>query len=180
MRLPILPLLIFAFVPAVGQDINVEYDKNRDFSKYKTFTIGSGEIITPKDRRKGNEASLHEWVKAAIAKELTEKGLQQVDSAGDLLATYLIGTQQRSDFSQLGPLGTSPDNSSQTWSRDYTMGSLIIDLNDRSNNLVWRINATTGAAAMDINVLIEQVVSAGFKKFSLKPKKVKKTKEKKK
>lgn len=159
-----------------AQDINVEYDKNRDLSRYKTFTIGSGEVITPKDRRTVNEASLHKWVKEAIAEELKEKGMVQVDSAGDLLATYLIGTQQRSDFSQLGPLGVAPDNSSQTWSRDYTMGSMIIDLNDRSNNLIWRVNATTGAAAMDIHVLIEQVVSAGFKKFSLKPKKVKKKK----
>ncbi len=164
-------------VPLVAQDINVEYDKNRDLSRYKTFTIGSGEIITPKDRRTGNEASLHKWIKESIAEELKEKGMVQVDSAGDLLATYLVGTQQRTDFSQLGPLGTSPDNSSQTWSRDYTMGNLIIDLNDRNNNLIWRINATTGAAAMDIHVLIEQVVSAGFKKFSLKPKKVKKKKK---
>jgi hypothetical protein len=161
---------------AFAQDIYAEYDKNRDMSHYKTFTMGTGEIITPKDRRTGNEANLHKWVKEAIIEELTEKGLVKVDSAGDLLATYLIGTQQRSDFSQLGPLGTSPDNSSQTWSREYTMGSLIIDLNDRNKNLIWRINATTGAAAMDINVLIEQVVSAGFKKFSLKPKKVKKKK----
>ena len=166
--------LVQGFLAA--QDINVEYDKNRDLSRYKTFTIGSGEVITPKDRRTVNEASLHKWIKESIAEELTEKGMVQVDSAGDLLATYLVGTQQRTDFSQLGPLGTSPDNSSQTWSRDYTMGSLVIDLNDRSNNLIWRINATTGAAAMDIHVLIDQVVSAGFKKFSLKPKKVKKKK----
>ena len=169
-------VLLFSAPGALGQDINVEYDKNRDLSHYKTFTMGTGEIITPKDRRTGNEANLHKWVQTAIVEELTEKGLVKVDSAGDLLATYLIGTQQRSDFSQLGPLGTSPDNSSQTWSRDYTMGSLIIDLNDRNKNLIWRVNATTGAAAMDINVLIEQVVSAGFKKFSLKPKKVKKKK----
>lgn len=161
---------------AFSQDINVEYDKNRDLSRYKTFTIGSGEIITPKDRRTGTEANLHKWVKAAIVEELTEKGMVQVDSAGDLLATYLVGTQQRRDVSQLGPLGTSPDNSSQTWSRDYTMGNLIIDLNDHNKNLIWRITATTGAAAMDINVLIDQVVSAGFKKFSLKPKKAKKKK----
>jgi hypothetical protein len=171
--------LAFLFLPffLAAQDISVEYDKNRDLSRYKTFTIGSGEIITPKDRRTVNEASLHKWIKESIAEELKQKGMIQVDSAGDLLATYLVGTQQRTDFSQLGPLGTSPDNSSQTWSRDYTMGSLIIDLNDRNNNLIWRINASTGAAAMDIHVLIEQVVSAGFKKFSLKPKKEKKKKK---
>lgn len=170
------PLLLLISAGAFGQDINVEYDKNRDLSKYKTFTLGSGEIITPRDRRTGNEAKLHEWIRSSIAKELKSKGLEQVDSAGDLLATYVVGTQQRTDYSQLGPLGVSPDNSSQTWSRDYQLGSLIIDLNDRSRNLIWRVNATTNAAAMDINVLIEQVVSAGFKKFSLKPKKVKKKK----
>ncbi len=176
MRLLTLLTMLLAVVTTFGQDINVEYDKNRDLSHFKSFTLGSGEIITPKDRRTGNEAKLHEWVRNAIANELKGKGLQQVDSAGDLLATYVIGTQQRTDFSQLGPLGVSPENSSQTWSRDYQLGSLIIDLNDKNRNLIWRINATTNAAAMDIHVLIDQVVSAGFKKFSLKPKKEKKKK----
>ncbi len=176
MRLLTLISMLLAVVTTFGQDINVEYDKNRDLSHFKSFTLGSGEIITPKDRRTGNEAKLHEWVKTAISNELKGKGLQQLDSAGDLLATYVIGTQQRTDFSQLGPLGVSPDNSSQTWSRDYQLGSLIIDLNDKNHNLIWRINATTNAAAMDIHVLIDQVVSAGFKKFSLKPKKEKKKK----
>ena len=176
MRLLTLLTMLLAVVTTFGQDINVEYDKNRDLSHFKSFTLGSGEIITPKDRRTGNEAKLHEWVRNAIANELKGKGLQQVDSAGDLLATYVIGTQQRTDFSQLGPLGVSPENSSQTWSRDYQLGRLIIDLNDKNRNLIWRINATTNAAAMDIHVLIDQVVSAGFKKFSLKPKKEKKKK----
>ena len=141
--------------------------------------MGAGEIITPKDRRTGNEASAHKWVKDAIIEELKEKGLQQVDSAGDLLATYLIGTQQRSDFQQLGPLGMTPNSNAQSWSRDYQMGSLVIDLNDKNKNLIWRVNATNTAAATDIDNIIAQVVSAGFKKFSLKPKKVKKKKEKK-
>ncbi len=176
MRFLIMLACLLSLVPSAAQDINVEYDKNRDLSRYKTFTLGAGEIITPKDQRTGKDANLHKWVKEAITEELKEKGMTQVDSAGDLLATYLVGTTQRRDVSQLGPLGISPENSSRTWSRDYTMGSMIIDLNDRSNNLIWRINATTGASAMDINILIEQVVSAGFKKFSLKPKKVKKKK----
>jgi len=178
MRVPILIFFLFAVVRAVGQDIYAEYDKNRDLSHFKTFTVGSGEVITPKDRRKVKEELLHEWVRKSISEELREKGLAEVDSAGDLLATYLVGTQQRSDFSQLGPLGMTPDSNSRTWSRDYVMGNLIIDLNDRNANLIWRVNATTGASSMDIEVLIEQVVSAGFKKFSLKPKKVKKEKKK--
>ncbi len=176
MRLLIVFLLCLASCTVIAQDINVEYDKNRDLSRYTTFTIGEGEVITPKDRRTGREPSLHKWVKEAVANELIGKGLQQLDSAGDLLATYVIGTQERTDYSQLGPLGTSPGNSSQTWSRDYQMGNMVIDLNDKNRNLIWRVNATTNAAAMDIEQLIDQVVSAGFKKFSLKPKKVKKKK----
>ena len=176
MRLVVVSLVMFSVYTAMGQDISVEYDKSRDLSKYKTFTIGEGEVITPKDRRTGREPSLHKWVKESIANELKAKGLQQVDSAGDLLATYVIGTQERTDYSQLGPLGTSPGDNSQTWSRDYQMGNMVIDLNDKNRNLIWRINATTSAASMDIGQLIDQVVSAGFKRFSLKPKKVKKKK----
>src|SRR5262245_30638427 len=106
----LLTILLVALTPAIAQDINVEYDKNRDLSHFKTFTMGSGEVITPRDRRTGKEDQLHKWIQDAIIEELTEKGLQKVDSAGDLLATYLVGTQQRRDVSQLGPLGVSPDN----------------------------------------------------------------------
>ena len=73
----------------------------------------------------------------------------------------------------------TPNSNAQSWSRDYQMGSLVIDLNDKNRNLIWRVEATNTAAATDIDNIISQVVSAGFKKFTLKPKKVKKQKEKK-
>ena len=94
--------------------------------------------------------------------------------AGDLVVSFVVGSLERSDLEQLGPLGMTPGSSSQTWSRDFRLGSLIIDLNDRSNNLIWRVNATTTTNTSDAQRMIDQVVSAGFKKFSLKPKKVKK------
>ena len=139
-----------------GQDVNVEYDKQRDLSRYKTFKLGEGEVITPKDQLQGNEASLKKWVVDAIAEELKEKGLQQVDSAADLTATYAIGSKEQSDFEQLGPLGMTPGSSNRNWSRDYRMGNLIIDLNDKNNNLIWRINATTTSTVSDVKGLIEE------------------------
>jgi hypothetical protein len=171
-----LPLIVYVFVmPSVGfgQDINVEYDKNRDFSHYKSFAIGESEIITPKDQRQAADSSVLKWIAAAVTDELSSKGLEKKDSLADLIVSYVMGSQEKTDFSNLGPLGTSPGNSSQIWSRDFRMGSLIIDLNDRSNNLVWRVNATTNTTT-DVRRMIDEVVSAGFKKFSLKPKKVKK------
>jgi len=174
MRKILLLMLLSSSVRA--QEVNAEFDKTRDLSRYKTFVFGEGEIITPKDRRgQMDEAGLHKMVKTSISEELTEKGLHQVDSAADLVVSYVIGSQERMDYSVLGPLGTSPTNSSQTWSRDYRLGSLIIDLNDKNNNLIWRVNATSEGAE-DMERLIDAVVSAGFKKFSIKPKKVKKKK----
>ncbi len=168
------PIFVLISFFSYAQDINVEYDKTRDLSRYKTFRIGGGEVITPEDQRQVESAALKKLVISAIEKELIAKGLQQVDSMGDLVASYVVGSDRRSDLEQLGPGGMMPGVDSQTWSRDYRMGSLIIDLNDRSNNLIWRVNATTTESSNDAKRMIDQVVAAGFKKFSLKPKKVKK------
>lgn len=171
--------LIFVFVvigstTALAQDISVEYDKERDLSKYKTFSLGESEIITPKDQRTVSDDKLHEWVDAAIVAELTEKGLTQIDTLGDLIATYIIGSTERMDVQNLGPLGTSPSSSSQTWSRDFRQGSFVIDLNDRSNFLIWRVNVITSNGTPGTASVIEEIVAKGFKKLSIKPKKEKK------
>jgi hypothetical protein len=157
-----------------AQDIKVEYDKSHDFTKYKTFAFGQGEIVTPKDQRVVKDATMHAWVKNAITEELTEKGFTQVDSLGDLVVSYAIGSLPRTDMEQLGPLGQTPGSTNQTWSRDYKQNSLIIDLNNRQNYLVWRINGTTNASGTTAQPMISEVVSEGFKKLSLKPKKSKK------
>lgn len=172
--------LIFSLVLASGsivaQDIEVEYDKNRDMTRYKTFAMGEGEIITPKDQRVIDDGKMHGWVREAIAGELTDKGLVQLDSSADLTVSYVIGSVQRMDLQNLGPMGRTPGSSDQTWSRDYQQSSFIIDLNDRGNLLVWRINGVTSVSSATAESMIEEVVARGFKKFSLKPKKEKKKK----
>ncbi|NOT74318.1 MAG: DUF4136 domain-containing protein [Cyclobacteriaceae bacterium] len=170
----ILFFLLFISFCSTGQDIKAEYDKNRDLSRYKTFSMGESEIITPKDQIQPNEVPLQKIVTEAIEEELKEKGMIKVDSAGDLIVTFVAGSEQRTDLERLGPLGTTPGNSNQTWSRDFTVESLIIDLNDKNNTLVWRVNASVNAGSQDIKSLVDEIVAAGFKKFSLKPKKKKK------
>jgi len=170
----LLPIFLLISLSSAAQDIDVEYDKKRDFSRYKTFRIGESEVITPKDAPQSNENSLQKIVAEEIIEELTEKGLKQSkDSIADLVVSFVAGSQPRSDLQQLGPLGMTPGNSSQTWSRDFTMENLIIDLNDKSN-LVWRITASSTSTTTEMKALIDSIVSAGFKKFSLKPKKEKK------
>ena len=165
---------LFLSFPLFSQSIEVEYKKDRDYTIYKTFSFGESEIITPKDQRQVSDASLKALIQKPIKEELMEKGLQPVDSAGDLIATFVAGTQARTDLEQLGPLGMTPGSNAQTWSRDYRMGSMIIDLEDRQKNLIWRINATSFSSSSNSQQMIDEVVSAGFKKLSFKPKKSKK------
>lgn len=173
-------ILLFLFTVSFSlsaQGIKVEYDKNHDFTTYKTFSFGEGEIVTPKDERTVPDSIIHKWIRTSITEELKEKGLQSADSSSaDLVVSYVIGSLERRDVEQLGPLGQTPGSDSRTWSRDYNEGSFIIDLNERNKKRVWRINASTNTTSNDGGRMIEQVVGEGFKKFSLKPKKAKKKK----
>lgn len=167
-------LLCWVYYTTAGQGLTVEYDKNHDFSQYKTYRIDGGEITTPQDQRTYKEEDLHAWIKGALEEELKEKGLVKVDSAADLTLSYAIGSTSRTDYERLGPMGTSPGNSNQVWSRDYQLSSVMIDMNDRKGNLVWRVNGTTNVAPVNVKRGMDQVVAEGFKKFSIKPKKKKK------
>lgn len=167
--------LIFCLLLAhlsLHAQVQVEYDKNRDLTPYKTFRFGEGEIITPKDQRVYADTTVHRIIRDAIRKELLDKGLQEVDTAA-VTVTYIAGMQQLSSAGTVGPLGISPTNPNQNYMRDYQQGTLVIDLNDaRSNYLIWRIRVSnsTGAA---MESLIERSVAQGFKKFSIAPKKKK-------
>jgi Domain of unknown function (DUF4136) len=169
-KLLIFLLVLTGMADSFGQDISVEYDKNRDFTVYKTFAIGEGEIITPKDQRKIDDQKLHQWVKEAIASELKDKGLVQLDSMADLKVTYIIGSLERSNLASnsAGGIGAG------VVMNDYEQSSFVIDMNDRNDFLVWRVNGVTSTGHPNANTMIGEVVAKGFKKFSIKPKKKKK------
>lgn len=163
-------LVLVGTADCFAQDITAEYDKNRDFTIYKTFSIGEAEIITPKDQRKVGDEKIHKWVQDAIASELIDKGLTQVDSLGDLTVSYIIGSLERSNLESSGQGGIGAG----VVTRDYEQSSFVIDMNDRNNFLVWRINGITSTSSPNAMTMIEEVVAKGFKKFSIKPRKKKK------
>ncbi|MFM7852857.1 MAG: DUF4136 domain-containing protein [Flammeovirgaceae bacterium] len=168
-KLPCWLLLMSSFVHA--QSIDVEYDRNRDFSVYKTFKFGDSQIITPEDQKKISDEKLNKWVISAITEELTLKGLKKSDSAADLTITYAAGTLARSDVERVGPVPLTPGrDANSNMMYEYRQISLIIDLNDRSNNLIWRINSTTNMTGDEGEGLIDAIVVKGFKKFGRAPK----------
>jgi hypothetical protein len=154
-----------------GQDVKIEYDKTKDYSFYKTFRFGESEIVTPKEKKQISDAALNKIIRDAIEKELSEKGIVKNDSSTELVITYVAGIFERSERQNLGPLGTAPGQTSQTWTNNYSQGELIIDINDiKSRKLIWRVNSQTNTSTPEAQSYIEQVVDKGLKKFAVKPK----------
>ena len=177
MKFILITLLFIGSIDLSAQTIEVEYDKKKDMTAYKTYQIGESEIITPNDRRLRDEAKTKAAVKEVIVKELNARGLTRVDSNAHLVVSYVIGSMERSAVYNAGPLGGTPGViSSGAVMQDYREGSFIIDLNDRSNNLIWRVNAVSTFSEANVDAQMALVLEKGFKKFPNKPK-VKKSKK---
>jgi predicted transcriptional regulator len=171
MKISVAILCLLMLNLAWGQDVKIEYDKTKDFSAYKTFRFGESEIVTPKEKKQISDAALNKIIRDAIEKELAEKGIIKNDSSSELVITYLAGIFEHSERQNLGPLGTAPGQSSQTWTNNYSQGELIIDINDvKSRKLIWRVNSQTNTSTPEAQTYIEQVVDKGLKKFAVKPK----------
>ncbi len=175
-RLVIFSILFLSFSTSWGQEFKVEYDKNRDFTQYKTFRFGEGELVTPKDQRQMTAEQVDKWIKEAMTRELELKGLKRVDSAADLVVSYMVGTLARSDAGDVGPMGLTPGSMDRTYMKDYRQANLVIDLNDKRNIKVWRVNATMEIGSTNGEKIITQAVQKGFKKY---PKAAKEKKKKK-
>ena len=176
----LLPLL-FVSLLTFSEKVEVKYDKNHDFSIYKTYSVDEGEIFTPKGERKFDEQDVKTWIRNSITREMELKGLTRVDSAADLHIDFVAGAMQQSEFEDWGPLGysQSPDpigqGSSRTWSSQYSQGSLFLDIVDiKENKIVWSSTCTLGVEeGVDIQKLISEIVMKSLKKLSTKPKKKK-------
>ena len=175
MRLLIILIWILT-VPSVAQDIQVEPGKNVDWATHKTYRFGKSEIVTHKEDKKISDASLDKIIRETIDREMTIKGISRNDAAGTLVVTYLAGSFHHSELQRLGPLGATPGQVGANFSRDFDQGSLVIDINDSATGvLVWRVNSTVSTNLPDPRNNIEQVVSKGFKKFAVTPKKKRKS-----
>ena len=172
--------MLFGFLmlgQVFAQDIKIDYDKTKDYSGYTSFRFGDSEIVTPKERKRISDKALDKLIKDAIVRVLSEKNIVENDSSTDLVVTYVAGDFEHSEMQRLGPLGTSPNSSSQTWANNYSQGELIIDINDiQTKHLIWRINSQTNTTTPEAAQYIDQIVDKGLKKFAVKPKSKKKKK----
>ena len=123
-----------------AQDVKTDYDRNANFSQYKTFSF---EKIQTKNQL---------WVdriSAAVSSALTAKGLTQVSSGGDV---SIIAMEMTRDHQTLNTFyddfgggwgwrwgGDGGFGQATTTTDTYRVGTLVVDLFDaKSKQLIWR------------------------------------------
>lgn len=141
-------MILIAASSAGGQDVRYNFDKNSDFSKFKTY-----KWVTLKDAAKPNDL-IDKQIIAAVDAELATKGLSKVDGDNaDLYIGYQVGIGQEKEFTSYssdwgygggwyrggwyGGAGGMSTTTGQT-STIY-VGQLALDMYDSANHdLVWR------------------------------------------
>jgi Domain of unknown function (DUF4136) len=158
---------------AQAQKIKVEYDKNLDFAKFKTFAWGKHDAVS--------RPTLVLFIAGAIQEELTRRGLQKTDSNPDLYIQMYGSVDSDMAVSYSDPLyigtgGIPPfDQSYVMWGAGSTTtvvvhkGQLVVDLIDANRKkLAWRGMAREKLSDKK-EKLIDQINTAVEKMFQQYP-----------
>jgi hypothetical protein len=153
------PFLLAAFLGALlagcsSVSTTVDYDRNTDFGRYRTYSWREGHRANPiSDRR----------IKDAVDRVLASRGLTRVEGDGDLTVVYHGRTSRHVVVDSWGPgwgYGWRWRGPGYTTVREIPVGTLIVDLVDaREKELVWRgtasraieVDATPAEKAEDLN-----------------------------
>ena len=122
---------------ACSPNVVVNYDKNTDFSGYRTYTWGKG---TP-----AKNPNLDRQIVEAIDEQIARKGLTKTEGDADLAVTYQAATHEEIDYNEAsfssgsGPAYGAPISSSNAEApMKVRVGTIIVDMYDtKRNRNVW-------------------------------------------
>lgn len=167
-------LLGLLALTAHAQKINVTYDPNLDFAKFKTFAWGEHDAVS--------RPMLAAAIAGAIEEELTKRGLQKTDSHPDLYVQMYGSTDSDMavSYSDLysGYSGVPPfDQNFLMWGAApgatttvvVHKGQLVVDLIDAAHRkIAWRGVAKEKLSDNRVKI-VEQVNTAVEKMFKKYP-----------
>ncbi|HVR98524.1 MAG TPA: DUF4136 domain-containing protein [Thermoanaerobaculia bacterium] len=148
---------------ATGLDVHTRYDKEIDFSRYRTYAWTDG----VEARTESVESAIHDAVERGLASE----GLRQVDEASspDLYVATSASVEENRVVQadqwgyDLGPVGVG---SARVPVTTIPMGTLWIDLVDvDTGKLVWRGEASRAIDGRVSQGAVQKVVSEIFRKY---------------
>jgi hypothetical protein len=124
-----------------------DYDKSADFSSYKTFAWMENASLTKNQTDYQISELMEKRVREAVNNELSKNGMTFLADASqaDVLINYHASVDTKIDVDTVN-IGYSArwnywgmGYNTHTTTREYDVGTLILDVIDRqSNQLVWR------------------------------------------
>jgi hypothetical protein len=177
--------LLFACGPAIK--VSYDYDKETDFSKYKTFEYygwadHSDKILSDIDKKR---------IESAFGDEITKRGLKYVESDGDMVVSLFVVVDQKTSVTAYtdhynmggvyGPYGYGPGwgwgygtSTTRYQENDYLEGTLVVDFFDKAEKkLVWQgvgqktVDENASTAVKDKNA--QKMAQAIMAYFPIKP-----------
>jgi len=181
-------LAIVAMSACSGITVKSDYDKEVDFTQYKTFEYygwaeESDKILSRFDK---------ERIEQAFGKEFAKRGLKYVEEGGDMIVSLFIVVDQKTSTTaytnhyNMGGYGYRPrwgwygayggmgmGTSTTTYSeQDYLQGTLVVDVFDKAEKkLIWQ---SVGQKTVDENPNspeknIAKAAAAIMKPFPIEP-----------
>ena len=165
--------LLFLTSPVLALTVNVDYDKDADFSNIKTFAWVEGTYAP--------NPLVHQRIVNAIKYHLSMSGLTETDENPDVLVTYHGSTKEelsidtthfdyyyaggRAGWYRGGSYGSLGSSTTVT---TYTVGTLVVDIwIAESKKLIWRAeaSATVTSNAAKNEKKINKAAQKMFAKF---------------
>ena len=164
-----------------GLNVKTDYDKTVNFAQYHTFALQPGRIVSRLGVADPNNTLVAGRIRDAVVNQLSAQGLRLDTQNPDLVVTYIAGARNKQEIENLGPTPYSspyfggpfgfrrdgffgPDYD-QFYVKDYTQGTLILDLIDpHTKQLVWRAYVS-GKLDQPDQKTINSAVAAALKKF---------------
>ena len=178
-------LLIVIITSNSYSQINSDFDKSTDFTKYKTVSFGgwekeSDKILNDFDKKR---------ITDALTNEFSSRGINLVETNGDATVTLYLVIQTKSNITAYtnfnGGLGYTGrwgygrgfhagmgSTTTSLSENEYRVGTLVIDMYDTADKkLIWQGDITTDVQekAEKREKTIPKNISKLMKKFPIKP-----------
>jgi hypothetical protein len=175
-----LAAMVLLPILARAQDVTYDFDKQADFTAFKTYTMKDGTPV--------GQQLIDDRIVAAIDAAMASKGFTKATSNPDVFVVYHVAFDKQKDISTFssgygggyGPYGWGwgggwGGGTTSTQVRDILVGTLVIDIADaKKNQIAWRGMGTkeidTNAKPDKRDKSIKKAVDKIFKNYPPKKK----------
>ena len=185
----VLTSFLVALPVVASADVRVDYDRHKDFSKYRTFTVELGALVQPDGTVDERNTLAENRIRDAVTRELVSRGLEPTDSGTADLVVHVSGRDSNrvsivstgwpayAGFGyrrwgywyrpyRFGYWGAPYYNDVIT--HRYVEGALTVDVIERETGaLVYRARVTD-EVGKDLDKETSKSIDKAFKKFPIK------------